>query len=142
MTSDLDWHASTFTKRTAVSVVWPAYSTQLGGSFPEQVHNVTLNNARAVVVQRIVNGMSPADWEAAEKAFDTSHEGVDDHAKDAPTKRAHLEMWLLRKFYESDAEGLVPDTELALQKVLDHHAHPAKVAAHRAQLLGSVTAAK
>ena len=139
-----DWHRETFTKRAEATIVWPAYSTPHGGNFPEVTRQVTLNSARAVIVQRVLNGLTPAEWQAAATAFDASPEGVALETKDAPTRREHLELWLARTLFEGGVKDdagndlLVPASELALQKVLDHHAHPTKVAAHRAALMKSL----
>jgi hypothetical protein len=137
-----DWHRETFTRRTAATVVWPGYVTPFGHPVAEVVHEVTLNSARAVVAQRIVNSLSPSEWELVMRAFDSSHEGVDLDSKVDHVRREHAELWLLRAIYEGEHEDMVTEGELALQKVLDHHAQPAKIAKHKDAVLATLAEVK
>lgn len=134
-----DWHREIFTKRTPTTLVFPAYSTTFGGNFPEVRHDVTLNTARTVVCQRVVNGLSPAEWKHAQAAFDASDEGHELEDKDPGVRHEHCELWLLHQLHEADHPELVPVTELALQKVLDHHAKPEKIGLHKARVLAFLT---
>lgn len=129
------WHREVFTKRTPTTLVFPAYSTMFGGNFPEVRSEVTLNTARTVVCQRVVNEFSPEEWKQAQAAFDASDEGKALESKDAGVRREHCELWVLHRLHEADHPELVSATELALQKVLAHHAHPEKIRAHKARLV-------
>lgn len=130
-----DWHREVFTKRTPTTLVFPAYSTIFGGNFPETRSDVTLNSARTVVCQRVVNEFTPAEWAHAQAAFDASDEGLALKSEEADVRREHCELWVLHLLHETEHPDLVPVTELALQQVLAHHAHPDKVKAHRARLV-------
>jgi hypothetical protein len=129
-----NWHRDVFTKRVPTTLVFPEYSTTFGGNFPEVRNDVTLNTARTVVCQRAVNAMSPEDWKHAQEAFDASADGKALVDKDPSVRREHCELWLLHQLHESDHPELVPVSELALQKVLAHHAQPHLVAKHHARL--------
>lgn len=130
-----DWHRDVFTKRTATTLVFPAYSTTFGGNFPEVRNEVTLASARSVICQRVLNEMSPDEWKHAQKAFDASDVGFALEDKDPSVRREHCEIWLLHSLHEADHPELVPGSELALQQVLAHHAHAARVTLHKARLV-------
>lgn len=132
------WHREVFTKRTPTTLVFPAYSTIFGGNFPEVRNDVTLSTARTVVCQRVVNQLSPAEWAHAQAAFDASDEGKALPDTDAGVRHEHCELWLLHRLHETEHPELVPVTELALQQVLAHHAHPERVRAHKARLVAHV----
>lgn len=133
------WYREVFAKRTPTTLVFPAYSTIHGGNFPEVRNEVTLSSARSVICQRVVNGFSPEEWKAAQAAFDASEEGESlDVDADPHVRREHCELWLLHLLHETEHPELVPGSELALQKVLAHHAHPSKIGAHRARLIAHI----
>lgn len=134
-----DWHRQVFTKRTPTTLVFPAYSTIFGGNFPEVRNEVTLNTARTVVCQRVVNALTPAEWKHAQAAFDASPAGRALTDKDPGVRHEHCELWLLHSLHESDHPDLVPVTELALQVVLAEHTKSHKLAAHKARLVAFLT---
>lgn len=136
-----DWHDSVFhfSQRREETLVFPAYSTTFGGNFDEVRSDVTLpKDARSVVVRRAVNALTPDEWKDAQAAFDASDEGKALASVDPGERREHCEIWLLRELYESDHPELPVHGEIALQKVLEHHAHPDKVAAHKTRLVDSI----
>lgn len=135
MTSLHDWHREVFCKRTPTTLVFPAYSTIHGGNFPETRSEVTLASARSVVVQRVVNSLTPEEWTLAQEIFDASSEGLALKTRDVADRREHCELWLLHLLHEADHPELVVGSELALQKVLAHHAHEDKIEAHKDRLL-------
>jgi hypothetical protein len=133
-----DWHRETFTKRTPTTLVFPAYSTTFGGNFDEVRNEVTLASARSVVVRRAVNALTPEEWKQAQTAFEASKHGRALATKDPSERREHCELWLLQVMHESNHPELPPVSELALQKVLAHHAHPDKVHAHKSRLCAAL----
>lgn len=132
------WHRETFTKRTDVTLVWPARSTMFGGTFPEVRKDVKLGTARAVICQRTVNALSPEEWKHAQAAFDDSDEGKALEDKDAGTRREHCELWLLKRLHEADHPEMVAPTELALFSVLEHHAQRSKMDLHMERVVAHV----
>ncbi len=140
------WHRETFAKTTEVTLQPKHYSGQFGGTFPQGPDGQPLGpttreikSARAVVCQRVVNGMSPAEWKAAQEAFDASHEGLDLHDEDAGVRRNHCEVWLLKSLFEADHAGLPAASEPALLSLLEHHAGTKALELLRADLVASVT---
>lgn len=136
--SDLhEWHREA-TKGHAVTLTFPARPTQFGGTLPEETREVTLKSARAVVVQRALNQLSPKAWVRAQAAFDASDEGKALADKDSAVRREHCELWLFRQLYEADHPDLVAASELSLLTVLAHHATPEKVHAHNTRCYNHV----
>lgn len=133
-----EWHRETFAIGTPVTLQFPERSTTFGGTFPAETRDVTLRTARAAVCQRVINGLSPAEWTASQQAFDASDDGQALDTDDASDRRAHCELWLLHKLYTSDHPGLPAGTELALYMLVEEHANPAKIKAHRKALLASL----
>lgn len=136
------WHRTVFTKRHEVTLQIPEHKGTFGAVIPAQTRDVTLHNARTVVCSRTVNGMSPAEWKTAQDAFDASDEGKALDTDDAGVRHEHCELWLLRVLYESDHPDMVPSTEMALNVVLDHHAHSKALHAHRTRLVAGLGAPK
>ena len=139
------WHRETFAKTTEVTLQPKHYAGRFGGIFPQDASGAPLGpttrpikSARAVVCQRVVNGMSPAEWKAAQEAFDASTEGLELHDEDAGVRRDHCEVWLLRCLFDEEHEHMPAATEPALLELLDLHATPARLDAHRARLVEMV----
>ncbi len=156
-----DWHRHEFQKRHTVTVVWPARSTMFGGNYPEERREVTHCSARTVIAQRILNALTPAERAKVQAAFDASDAakdltitrqkrelngagdlvGVVDEAgepvmEEVEGDRAEMaQLWFLHRLHTDDHRDMVAPTELALNVVMDHHATPAKVRAHRARHL-------
>lgn len=130
-----DWHRDVFTKRTPTTLVFPEYSTMFGGNFPEVRSDVTLASARSVICQRALNELSPDEWKHAQEAFDASPVGQALKDDDVSVRREHCELWLLHQLHESEHPELVHGNELALQKVLAHHAHGDRIDLHKERLL-------
>jgi hypothetical protein len=82
--------------------------------------------------------MSPAEWKHAQEAFDATDEGKALEDQDPGVRHEHCELWLLRSLYEADHADMVPSTEMALNVVLDHHAHPKALHGHRTRLVAHV----
>lgn len=133
-----DWHRDVFAKRHDVTISFPSRPTQFGGPTEAVSNDTTMGSARACICQRVVNGLSPAEWTAAQDAFDSSDEGQALTDKDPSVRREHCELWLLKSLYEADHPELVPASELARLTVLEHHAQPKFVAAHKARLVAHV----
>jgi hypothetical protein len=104
------------------------------GQISEPDGSIHRGTARMCIAQRTRNLMTPAELEAALKLFDASPEGLELKASGAPesTRREHGDLWILRELAEH--ESMPPETELALEVVLAHHAHPKKLAEHKARL--------
>ena len=133
-----DWHRAEFTKRMPVTVLVKGYQPHFGAEVPDQDLDLVLGTVRSVVVARTVHGLSPDDWKHAQDAFEASDEGKALADADPGVRREHCELWLLKRLYEAEHPDLVPASESATFALVDHHAHPKKVAAHRARLVAHV----
>lgn len=142
----LAWHRETFTKKHKVTLVQSRWTTPFHpGTFPKnpdgtplEDREVALPTARSVICQRVVNGFSPEEWAHAQAAFDASDEGEALADQDPGVRREHCEVWLLHRLYEADHPELVPASEMALVRVMAHHASTEKMHAHKRRLVAHV----
>lgn len=137
-----DWHRTTFTKRTEVELVAPARTTDTGQTIPERRTMATLNLARTVIAQRIYNALPPAEKAEVQAAFDASDAGKALDSKDAGERAEHAELWALKALFEAKHETMPAVGELALQQVVQVHAHPSRLVAHRGRFLAAMRTAK
>ena len=133
-----DWHRNVFTRRHDVTLKGGPYKTTFAGTTDIHDRDVRLGTARTVIVSRAVDGLSPDEWQHAQAAFDASPAGVALTDKDPGVRREHCDLWLRHTLYETEHPDLVPASEMALNVVLDHHATPAKIVAHRARIVAHV----
>lgn len=124
------------------------------------IHRGTL---RSAVAQRARNAMTLDELAVLRKRWDASPEAkalAEEHAKrpvvsvfstgndgkvhtsEVPfashdvaehERVEHFELWVLRELH--DHESMPAESELALEKLLQHHAHPHKIAAHKQRVV-------